>query len=91
MTNLQECPTCGSPDLASDDEFAAETCRSCGWRGEAECPWEATDGGECATMREREVAGASNDIPPCPLHGDWPGDAQEPHGLPNNPRAITGC
>lgn len=30
------------------------------------------DAGECATARERSVAGASNDIPACPVHGAYP-------------------
>jgi hypothetical protein len=33
------------------------------------CPYGATDGDECDTIRERSVAGISNDIPDCPLHG----------------------
>ncbi len=32
---------------------------------------DAYDAGECAVMRERAVAGASDIIPPCPVHGSW--------------------
>ena len=31
------------------------------------CPW--TDGDECAAARERSVAGISDEIPPCVVHG----------------------
>lgn len=31
----------------------------------------ATTASECAMMRERAVAGLSNDIPPCPIHGEF--------------------
>ena len=32
------------------------------------CPW--TDSEECATARERSVAGISDKIPTCAMHGD---------------------
>lgn len=34
------------------------------------CPW--SDAQECQVARERSVAGISNDIPACPLHGEHP-------------------
>lgn len=36
----------------------------------AECPW--TDPDECATARERDVAGVSNDTPGCATHDVGP-------------------
>lgn len=33
------------------------------------CPWTSAD--ECAMARERSVAGKSNDIPACPVHGAY--------------------
>ena len=38
------------------------------------CPY--TDADECAASRERSVAGVSNDIPACPIHGAYSEDAQ---------------
>jgi hypothetical protein len=32
------------------------------------CPWTSAD--ECATARERSVAGTSDPIPSCPIHGE---------------------
>lgn len=37
---------------------------------EPTCPW--LDADECALARERSVAGISNDIPACPVHGPHP-------------------
>ena len=34
------------------------------------CPWTSAD--ECAMARERSVAGISNDIPSCDVHGPYP-------------------
>lgn len=34
------------------------------------CPW--SDADECAMARERSVAGISNVIPACPVHGPHP-------------------
>jgi hypothetical protein len=38
------------------------------WIGEG-C--EYNDKQECKMVRERAVAGVSNEIPKCPVHGDW--------------------
>lgn len=37
---------------------------------DSECPWTSPD--ECAMAREREVAGVSDSIPACPVHGEFP-------------------
>ena len=36
------------------------------------CPFGGTTPDECSTIRERSVAGISNDIPFCPIHGVGP-------------------
>ncbi len=33
------------------------------------CPFGGTTPDECSTIRERSVAGVSNDVPSCPVHG----------------------
>jgi hypothetical protein len=33
------------------------------------CPYGGIDADECGTIRERSVAGISNTIPDCPVHG----------------------
>jgi len=55
------CEFCGAVNFDGSTE--------CGDCGEARCP--ATTPAECAMMRERAVAGLSNDIPSCPVHGAW--------------------
>ena len=40
---------------------------------EGECPWENAD--ECSMARERSVAGVSDVIPDCPVHGAFRGEA----------------
>lgn len=40
------------------------------------CPFEGTTADECAMIRERSVAGISNDIPACPVHGAYPAEAE---------------
>ena len=42
--------------------------QTCPWTGRSEGSLDNHD--ECATMRERSVAGKSNDIPACPVHND---------------------
>jgi len=37
------------------------------------CSWTAAD--ECAMARERSVAGISDDIPACEVHGPYPSEA----------------
>lgn len=37
--------------------------------GSIECSTDATAPDECSMMRERSVAGISNDVPDCPVHG----------------------
>lgn len=41
--------------------------------GDPEYPW--TTAGECSMARERSVAGQSNIIPDCPVHGPYAGEA----------------
>lgn len=41
-------------------------------RTESPCPYGTTDPDECGTIRERSVAGRSNTIPDCPVHGQHP-------------------
>jgi hypothetical protein len=36
----------------------------------ASCSWTSAD--ECAMARERSVAGISDEIPPCDVHGPYP-------------------
>ena len=36
------------------------------------CPYGVEDAEECGTIRERSVAGRSNTIPDCPVHGQHP-------------------
>ncbi len=38
---------------------------------EGSCPFGGTTPDECSTIRERSVAGLSNDVPPCPVHGPY--------------------
>lgn len=42
----------------------------------AACPFDGTSPDECAAIRERSVAGVSNDIPACPVHGAYPVSAR---------------
>ena len=37
--------------------------------GEVACPFDGTTPDECSTIRERSVAGISNSVPDCPIHG----------------------
>ncbi len=57
------------PDSEDDDDPACD----------------ASDASECAMMRERSVAGRSNEIPACPVHGHRIGG--KPIG-PDNPGAY---
>jgi hypothetical protein len=38
-------------------------------------PWTSAD--ECAMTRERSVAGISDEIPPCDVHGPYPVTTRE--------------
>lgn len=40
--------------------------------GNRTCEFGVTDADECRMMRERSVAGFSDDTPACPVHGDQP-------------------
>lgn len=55
--------------------YHGEPCPGCGGRGFHVGPCadlcEATDAIECAGMRERLVAGISDTIPDCPVHGPY--------------------
>jgi hypothetical protein len=44
-----------------------------GQREYGECPYRAIDSDECSMIRERSVAGVSNDIPACAVHGAYEG------------------
>jgi hypothetical protein len=47
------------------------------------CPFGGTTPDECSTIRERSVAGVSNDVPDCPIHGVY----QEPEPIQTRGRA----
>jgi hypothetical protein len=47
------------------------------------CPFGGTTPEECSIMRERSVAGISNDVPVCPIHGIYP----EPEPIQTRGRA----
>ena len=50
---------------------------------EVGCPFEGTTPDECSTIRERSVAGISNDVPDCPIHGPY----REPEPIRTRGRA----
>lgn len=42
------------------------------------CPFAGTTADECSMIRERSVAGVSNDVPDCPVHGAFRDVEPEP-------------
>lgn len=74
MTINFSCPNCGD-----ESRLACEFCAAFGAHG-GECDHVietgclSDDADECATMRERSVAGVSDEIPVCPIHDRHPSE-----------------
>jgi hypothetical protein len=54
----------------------------------ATCPYGGTTADECSTIRERSVAGISDSVPACPVHGAF--SESEPVEAPKPVRAKRG-
>jgi hypothetical protein len=73
-----QCHDCGHSldrhDLPGDTDGMG-SCRDCEAVAricDTRCPWDGIDRDECAMARERSVAGVSDDIPACRVHGIHP-------------------
>ncbi len=54
------------------------------------CPFGGTTADECAMIRERSVAGVSDSVPDCPVHGAYRDAGPEPVAEPEPARAKRG-
>lgn len=64
LDRFDGCTECGA--------YHGDPCPQCGGRGyhaASCCPFATWE--ECAASRERSVAGVSDDVPDCPVHGPY--------------------